>query len=60
MVAVAQYGKVLDDPHSIAGQNQGAGMKAGFNKRWQGWQDIRQMNEIAQKYLDGKRSKPEG
>eukprot|EP00435_Cladocopium_sp_Y103_P044919 s331_g12.t1 len=60
MVAVAQYGKVLDDPHSIAGQNQGAGMKAGFNKRWQGWEDIRQMNQIAQKYLDGKRSKPEG
>ncbi|CAK9008277.1 unnamed protein product [Durusdinium trenchii] len=60
MVAGAQYGKIQEDPHSMAGQNQGAGMAAGFNKAWYGWDDIHKMNQIAQEYLDGKRSKKEG
>jgi len=51
MVCAAQYGKVQDDPHTVAGQNQGAGVAAGFNKSWWGWPDIRKMNKIAQDYL---------
>lgn len=54
---MAHYGKVLDDPHSIAGQNQGAGMDAGFNKSWHGWDEIRDMNRVAQEYLDAKRGR---
>ena len=51
MVCAAQYGKVQDDPHTVAGQNQGAGVAAGFNKAWWGWPQIREMNKIAQDYL---------
>ena len=51
MVCAAQYGKVLEDPHTVGGQNQGAGVAAGFNKAWRGWTEIREMNKIAQEYL---------
>merc|ERR1711915_166356 len=33
------------------GQNQGGGVKAGFNKWWQGWPDIRKMQARAEGYL---------
>eukprot|EP00437_Effrenium_voratum_P019888 CAMPEP_0181460028 /NCGR_PEP_ID=MMETSP1110-20121109/33129_1 /TAXON_ID=174948 /ORGANISM="Symbiodinium sp., Strain CCMP421" /LENGTH=943 /DNA_ID=CAMNT_0023584565 /DNA_START=32 /DNA_END=2860 /DNA_ORIENTATION=+ len=58
MICAAQYGKVQDDPHSVAGQNQGAGMAEGFNKCWWGWPQIREMNKIAQEYLLNHQASP--
>jgi len=34
------------DPHSVGGGNQGGGTKAGFNKMWSGWGDIKAMNAM--------------
>ncbi|VEU45209.1 unnamed protein product [Pseudo-nitzschia multistriata] len=51
MVVDVSGGKVSEDPHSCGGQNQGGGMKAGFNKWWQGWPDIRSMNTVAKTFL---------
>eukprot|EP01083_Nonionella_stella_P152172 487394_1 len=50
MVCEVRNGKVNDDPHTCGGQNQGGGLKEGFNKWWNGWGAIREMNAIAQKH----------
>mmetsp|Transcript_24082 Transcript_24082/g.53116 ORF Transcript_24082/g.53116 Transcript_24082/m.53116 type:complete len:793 (+) Transcript_24082:215-2593(+) len=42
---------VVKDPHTCGGQNQGGGVKSGFNKWWGGWSDIRKMQAVAEKYL---------
>jgi len=42
--------KVLPDPHKIAGQDQSAGTKAGFNRQWNGWSDINAMHKYAVEY----------
>jgi hypothetical protein len=36
------------DPHSVGGQNQGAGSKGGFEKWWYNWDDIKRMNKMCQ------------
>eukprot|EP01083_Nonionella_stella_P088158 245508_1 len=50
MVCEVRNGKVNDDPHTCGGQNQGGGLKEGFNKWWNGWDAIHEMNAIAQKH----------
>jgi hypothetical protein len=35
MVCEVLNGKVIDDPHTCGGQNQGGGVNAGFNKYWE-------------------------
>ena len=52
MVCELRKGKVVEDPHTCGGQNQGDGLTAGFNKYWSDWQDIQRMNDIAQKWAD--------
>ena len=54
MVCEVIDNKVKDDPHTCGGQNQGGGVDAGFNKFWRGWDEIREMNAVAQKYIDDK------
>jgi len=48
---LASSSKVIPDPHSTGGQNQGGGFNAGFNKYWVGWPDIKRMQGIAENYL---------
>ena len=40
------------DPHIVGGQNQGAGISAGFNKYWCGWSCINKLMDICARYLD--------
>mmetsp|Transcript_44947 Transcript_44947/g.74976 ORF Transcript_44947/g.74976 Transcript_44947/m.74976 type:complete len:285 (+) Transcript_44947:44-898(+) len=39
-----------DDPHTVGGENQGAGAPGGFEKWWYGWAEIKQMNTMANKW----------
>ena len=45
------------DPEVVGGQNQGLGMKEGFNKRWQNRNDINELMNFAQTYLDDRGKK---
>ena len=35
-----------ENPAVVGGENQGAGLVAGFGKWWKGWQDIKAMNKL--------------
>ena len=39
------------DPHIVGGQNQGKGIRAGFNKYWCGWSCINKLMDICASYL---------
>jgi hypothetical protein len=51
MICEVTNGKVVEDPHTVGGQNQGAGVNAGFNKWWMGWGEIHAMQAVARAYL---------
>ena len=40
------------DPHIVGGQNQGAGISAGFNKYWCGWSCINKLMDICASFLE--------
>lgn len=40
-------GEIVQDPHIIAGQNQGSGLRRGFNKFWWGKEDIARLYKKA-------------
>jgi hypothetical protein len=50
-------GDIDADPHTVGGQNQGGGLKTGFNKWWRDWNDIKVMNAAAKKWVEAKRVK---
>ncbi len=54
MIVEVMDGKVVADPHSCAGQNQGGGVGAGFNKYWNDWYSIRAMKTVVRFHIDKK------
>ena len=48
---VNDRGELNRDPHLVGGQNQGIGIKAGFDKHWRGWNDIDMLIETCFLYL---------
>ena len=44
--------KLKRDPHMVGGQNQGMGMRAGFNKYWCGWSCINRLMNLCASYLN--------
>ena len=52
MIVEVKNGKVIQDPHSCAGQNQGGGVGAGFNKWWNDWPDIRNMQAVVTRAIN--------
>jgi len=51
LIAEVSDGKVGTDPHTVCGQNQGGGLKTGFNRRWDNWGPIHKMIGVAQNYV---------
>lgn len=51
MVSEVIDGVVQKDPHTVGGQNQGDGVKAGFNKWWRDWNDINKMTSVVEKFI---------
>jgi len=52
LIAEVSDGKVGTDPHTVCGQNQGGGLKTGFNRRWDNWGPIHKMIGVAQNYVN--------
>ena len=52
MIVEVKKGQLGNDPHTIGCQYQSGGIAAGFNKWWQDWDSIRNMNEVASAYLE--------
>eukprot|EP00177_Eucheuma_denticulatum_P004446 GFKZ01008076.1.p1 GENE.GFKZ01008076.1~~GFKZ01008076.1.p1 ORF type:complete len:479 (-),score=47.46 GFKZ01008076.1:964-2400(-) len=52
LVAQVVNGVVMSDPHVVAGEDQGAGLGAGFNKFWSDQNDINRLIKVGQDYLD--------
>eukprot|EP00756_Hemistasia_phaeocysticola_P031978 Hpha_TRINITY_DN16386_c3_g14::TRINITY_DN16386_c3_g14_i1::g.62669::m.62669 len=46
LVAEVKDGVLHEDPHTVGGLNQGGGAKAGFNKWWWDWSDIKVLMAI--------------
>jgi hypothetical protein len=46
---MSRHGGAKADPHKVGGENQGGGSKAGFEKWWYNWNDIRHMNSMCNK-----------
>jgi len=46
-------GLVQTDPHTVAGENQGGGVAAGWNKWWNDWDDINVMLDVCRSYITG-------
>ncbi len=57
MVCEVVNGVVIHDPHLCGGQNQGGGVKNGFNKYWNDWASIATMNTIAARHIANRPNK---
>jgi hypothetical protein len=57
MCVEVKNGVVSSDPHTCGGENQGAGLKAGWNKFWWDWNAINAMNDVATKWIDAQKKK---
>ena len=44
-------GSLDRDPHLVGGQNQGAGISAGFNKHWCDWPCINRLMDICEMFI---------
>ena len=52
MIVEVLHGKVVLDPHTCAGQNQGGGVRTGFNKWWNEWPDILSMQAVVTRAIN--------